>query len=563
MNSPNGKTKSLLKVIVIVAVGALFLVGWQGQKSASIFYSNALHGANVSEEVIVRGKNYDVVNGKVMFSGGNVSESDKGRALRLAYAKTFARRSPLAALAGTDPERFKIAVNALSEIRDKLSEVQETKEGSAIVKSSLYPIDFLMALANLERARLRFIASGDEPGEKAYKTAERRIFTTYQNDITRFRSSFLRAVSPNVKSFATEGDLISREGMIDALDTLSIGMKKTKFISEKRSKCLRGKTSQCITEDLNFPSIPIPEKQTIKSELVSQAENIRSIFAETMGNKDVLHGPIIAISNGICISDTPGAPLFVLYSKKLQEKNLNYKNSLFIGNIRFIDSNEQRQIKFFKYFADNGIKYVISLPDIYYECPLSGYDFGKVMAISKVIEFSKKSPVSAYAEGETKKRLHKMESSFSSPKALVTERDAVEYILLSRDSLKKEAVPETIYNEIISISLELKNMSAEFESFLLKIYLVERNYLELISKGIPIPLDMSYLYFVRSSAMNLFLSHNSSATGVHAPLFEKSDIPLEKQPFLFYSSMPNTPDIKNSIIKDLEFFYRLNRNLEN
>ncbi len=556
------KQRLLFTVVLVVAVGAFFAFGWHRQQSASIFYSNSLRDAHISEKVMVHGKQYQVMNGAVTPDDEKNKGADVNQALRLAYAKALARRSPLIALAGTDPKQLETAIDALEETKNKLAEVQKNPKDAILVKSSLYPIEFLSALANLERARLLFLANGDKDSQKKYQMVQNQAFYAYQDAIGNFKKAFLQAVSPNAKSFAFGGKLVDRESIIKNLDTLSNGMRETKSAAEKREKCLSGKTAQCVISDLDFPTVSVLEKQAIAPALISQSNNIRSIFAKAFGDNEIMNGPVAGLSKSWCTADTPGAPLFVLYNVRTAEKDQEYQRSLFIGNIRFIDSEKQKQIEFFRYFAEHGIKYVLSLPNAYYECPLGGYDTGKILGIHSVIAFAKKSSVSAYANGENKSRLKKMEDSFASPDALVTEKDVVDYILLSQNVAREGTVPEDVVDEIISLSLQLRNLSVKFNNLITEISRIENKNLDLVRREISLSLDLSYVFYVRSGFMSLFLSHNPSATGFHGPFFEQNTVPLEKQPFIFYSSIPKTIDMENEIIKDMDFFHKVQRNQE-
>ncbi len=557
------KQHLLFTVVLVVALGTFFTFGWHRQQSASLFYSSALRDAKISEEVTVDSRRYDVVLGKVELSGENISRIRADKSIELAYAKALARRSPFMALAGTDPKQLETAIDALEETKNKLAEVQKNRKDGDLVKSSLYPIEFLSALANLERARLLFLANGDEDSQKKYQMAQNQAFYAYQDDIGSFKKAFIQAVSPNAKFFAFGGNLVDRESITKALDTLSSGMRETKSMIEKREKCLSGKTAQCVISDLDFPTVSVLEKQVIAPALISQSNTIRSILAKALGDNEIMNGPVIGLSKSRCTADTPGAPLFVLYYKvKTMEKDMEYYNSLFIGNIRFIDSEKQKQIEFFKYFALHGVKYVLSLPNAYYECPLSWYDTGKILGIHSVIAFAKKSSVSAYASGENKSRLKKLEDSFASPNALVEEKDAVDYISVSQNVAKEGAVPEDVVDEIISLSLQLRNVSAKFNNLITEISRIENKNLDLVRRGINLSLDLSYLFYVRSGFISLFLAHNPSATGFHGPFFEQNTIPLEKQPFIFYSSLPYTPIVESEIMKDIEFLYQVDHSPE-
>ncbi len=556
------KQHLLFTVVLVVALGTFFTFGWHRQQSASLFYSSALRDAKISEEVTVDSRRYDVVLGKVELSGENISRIRADKSIELAYAKALARRSPFMALAGTDPKQLETAIDALEETKNKLAEVQKNRKDGDLVKSSLYPIEFLRALANLENARLLFLVNGNEDSQKKYQMAQNQAFYAYQDAIGNFKKAFLQAVSPNAKSFATGGTLVDRESIIKTLDTLSSGMRETKSMAEKREKCLSGKTDQCVISDLDFPTVSVPEKQIIPPELISQANNIRSILAKALNNDEIMNGPVVGLSKSRCTADTPGAPLFVLYKGKITEKDPVYYNSLFIGNIRFIDSEKQKQIEFFRYFAEHGVKYVISLPNAYYECPLGGYDTGKILGIHSVIAFAKKSSVSMYASGENKSGLKKLEDSFASPNALVEEKDVVDYILLSQNIVRGGAVPEDVVDEIISISLQFRNLSTKFNNLITEISRIENKNLSLVRREINLSLDVSYLFYVRSGFMSLFLAHNPSATGFHGSFFEQNAIPLEKQPFIFYSSLLKTIDMENEIIKDIDFFYKVQRNQE-
>src|SRR3989344_2589043 len=112
-------------VLVVLAYIGMYVLDAKREKGIA-FFSGALAAANVSEKVFVRSATYFMKNGVVTDDAGTLADArEQFDALRIAYAKTVARRSPIFGMSGTDPEELEKWVYALSDIRKALANKQE------------------------------------------------------------------------------------------------------------------------------------------------------------------------------------------------------------------------------------------------------------------------------------------------------------------------------------------------------------------------------------------------------------------------------------------------------
>lgn len=142
--------------------------------------------------------------------------------------------------------------------------------------------------------------------------------------------------------------------------------------------------------------------------------------------------------------------------------------------ISFDPAGPNAQLPFVKYFLDRGTTYIPAHPLIYYNCPESDADYGAVLA-----------------------------TATGNPSDTTLERwsNSLGLLQVTRDILIAER----------------GNMAAQ-------------------RKGVDMGITAKQLFFARSAMPTLFLAHNPSATGKHAPLYESNMLPQDTQPYVWYSS---------------------------
>src|SRR3989344_7146478 len=120
----------------ILAFFSLALGVFIFREQAISFFSSALQQADVIETVSVQGGTYRVDRGFVSRSDGVlVRPAQTIKALRLAYALTLARRSPLIGLAGTNADKLDAATTQLEEVQDTLADLQDEEEDKRLIRN--------------------------------------------------------------------------------------------------------------------------------------------------------------------------------------------------------------------------------------------------------------------------------------------------------------------------------------------------------------------------------------------------------------------------------------------
>ncbi len=495
-------------------------------------------------------------------AGIPASDNDSLSALKLAYAKALAGRSPLMALAGTDPETMSLSVDKLEQSVVRLSTLQKDRNADELVRSSLYPIAFLRSMANLEAERLRFVSSGSDTDELAYETAQYAAIRAYKDDLQRFRRAFLRIVPADTAEFTNDSTVISRDGIIRALDELGNKISKTEGALRQRNRCLAGFISACDRNSLTLPIVPVVKDFPVHAEDISRAEKIRSMLGAAFNNPTIGNAPIIQLSRSACTESIGLPPLFVVHTA--QPSPTNDATGLrvsFVGDLKLLKSDLYNEVPFFKYFADHGISYVYT-PMSFYTCSETGYDFERVLGVRSVSEFSNEFNVSQYVSGTTSAALRKLERVLAPTNSILRESDAMQYLAETQALITSGALPRPPAGAIEYLSLQIANRTSKFDFILENIAVIEDHNVRLAHRNIPVALSAQYLFFTRSAFPLLFMSSNTSVSGRYDRPFKENNAAFKEQAYTLYSSLPDTESTRNKLIREIRMYTNLHTSPE-
>ena len=548
------KEVSALATLLSIGVAIFFVVFVADKKSESPikFYEQALQGAHVYENVVVGEKNYRIENG-IIVGGNETSSHITAEIFRVAYAKTLARRSPIMALVGAEPDTLQDAITALADAREMLALHQKTFRERVAVLTTLYPLEFLTSLAQTERARLIFLESGNKSDLVQYELLQNMALKNYKRDIEHFKNTFAMVVPNDAPVYSTMKHIITRKGVGLLLNELEREAQMAFSTISERKLCLSGKTKYCSINDLEFPTIPVPKEKKISLSLLERAHTTRALYAKSSGDIRVLNEPIIALSESLCTPNSPEAPLFVL--KKLTSP---HSYPLYLNDLFLVNTTRQSHVQMFEHLTGLGISYAPFDPMVYYACPFDGYDLGKILAIRAIVSFAANTPMSIYATGEDLEVLKRSENNFKDTSGITTERSAVEYLTIAKKVIENNHVPENITHAVATLSLQLKNGGLQIEDIIRLIYHIEISKIKLVHSNSLSPLDTWVLFYTRSDFMTLFLPFSFLETKRLASLLELNTMPLEKMPFTTYSRAPE----KRAIIENnLNLYYNFRREL--
>lgn len=503
--------RPLLIVSGGVVVFALIVTARE-QSIAKQFFFEALRAHTIITDVLVDGRTVSVRSGEVTYQGETVTGATRFAAMRLAYARTLAERSPLFALPGTSPSALTYAVHELQQTANQLANIKNDAASADLIRGSLYPLDFLGKASDAEAARIAFIHTSDTVHEEAYYEAVRKEFTSYILGIHNFRTSVAQVVPDTTPPYMAAGKLVSKEAILSGLQNMEMRAKKTKEVFDTRITCLRGHTSRCNQQDLSLPSLSVSEPGHIDAESLKRARAIQSFFASIAGNIQLRDAPLIVLSKSVCTAATPSPPIFVVIDSKVSPGVPMRVRPMFVGDIRFIKIGEYGNLPFYQDLRSQGIEFVLSPPLLHYECMDEGRDFAAILSTQTILQ--------------------------SSSSTVLYEADAIR----AANARSASGDPDGIAQ-----SLAIKYNSTQFDQSLRDITWAEQENLNLTKDGLRPDLDITNLFFSRSGFASLFAVDNPSFVG-DIMLFPSAFIPPSQQPYLYDSQLP--PGVQKSKLRE-------------
>ena len=502
-----------------------FILTAREQSTAERFFFEALRSHDITADVLVDGRTVSVRSGEVTYQGETVTGAPAFAAMRLAYARTLAERSPLFALPGTLPSDLIYAVEELQQTANQLADIQKDAESADLIRSSLYPIDFLRKAAKAEAARIAFMHDSDTANEQAYYGAVREEFTAYILGIHNFRNGIIKTVPDTTPPYVAAGKLVSKEAILSAMGDIEARAKKTKRAFDARVMCLLGHTPRCNPQDLLVPTLPEPPAD-VSDDSVRAALSIQAMYAHIVNHDGVRPSPLIVLSKSACVSDFPSPPIYYVAVPELQSDIPPIRRGIYIGDIRLIDIREYGNLPFYRDLQSRGIEFVLSPPLPHYECMEGARDLSAILFTEDIMQ-----------EASSTSRVYYQSEAVGIANALARtgDPDGVQYVLSAQ------------------------NHSAHFDQSLRSISGVEQMNVNLVKSGVEAELKTYNLFFSRSGFESLFAVGNPSFVG-DVSLFEPISLDRSKGPYVYYSNFPDG-EKKNKILQDIRSYISLH--LEN
>ena len=555
MADSSDRTKvALIASVLLFACIGFSLAGAYVQHIHSVgFFSDALRSARVTEQVVVQGISYDVVNGAVSGDGTSVGGAAALPALRLAYALTIARRSPVFGLDGTDPKQLDNAVSLLVSVQEGFAKLQRTSTSSALVSSSLYPIHFLRSLVTLEGARQTFLKDGSDTDLSTYMSAQQTTLSAFKNDLQQFRTGFERAVPAKALEYGTTAGVIDRNSSLAAMDGLRHMAAVDESLLQRRTLCFSGVTLFCDATDIALPvlSAVAPSRQSFSPEFIN---NVLNIYTEASGKDPARQ--VVEIAQGSCIRDVDAPPIYALYPFNGFGTSILFP--VFMGDILLIQASQYSDLPYYQYYLDHGIQYVVWRPSTHYTCPDFDTDLGATFATTDVQETATKHPLSALASKADAVGLAHLETALVTPKdGVLRETDARAYVTLGREMVEKGTLPPEAADTIASLSLRLEKKSAKFDYMVYRMASTEKIDTEILKKGATVELGTPYLFYVRSAFFSLFLGAEERPETYRSPVNTTIPLTSSQLPLLHYSQNPDIT--RTELVSDMRFFFTLHQ----
>lgn len=537
---------------IVLLVWGLYIAYIQ---SEVVFFREALRSARSTETIQVGGIVYRLSDG-VMYEGDTeIVGSDSLPLLRIAYAKTVARHSPLISISGTDPALLDGATERLEAVRDNVSLLQKTQSDADSVRSGLYPIDFLRALADVERKRIDFLAQGTPEQEEAYAQSQRYAVTAYYSDLKKYRKAFEKTVPLSIGRYGTARDVIGRNDIISATRALEASMYTTEGRLRNRGLCIGGVHWRCNISDIHPRTTLVPIEKAISTDYLSRSQEIESLFQSAYAKEASDSVKIYELSESACTGTIDGASLFAIYAGS-PSGIFSEVSPVYIGNIRFTDAARERATPFYDYFFTQGVRYVVDDPLLHYKCLEAGQDIGKLLSLRSLHTFAQQAMLSIFESGASKISLEKIEKAKGTVTDPITYADATRYINAAVSLMINKKIPEKVRSDVFNEIITFTNSSASFDAIVRTIAQVEESNMALSKKGVRISLDAPYLFYVRSAFTTLFLSNNPSVVGQPKQYFPENTLPKSAEPFVYYSSLKEQ-GLGSTLQHDLNFFIRI------
>lgn len=498
------------------------------------YFAAELEARSVAADVIVGHMTYHVERGVAVARGSRGNIRDTSVALRIAYAREIAIRSPILDMEGTDPSRLSEAADELAKVSEGLAKLQKSPRDKALVKRALYPTAFLHALAELERARKKFIASGRDVDEAAYAAQLKKTIRVGQENLGAFERAYTLAVDSESTRYATLGGIVTKESSLAALREIGLGFDRVSKRAYAREQCMQGELSKCNAQDLAIQQ-PRAITMRVPTEVPALVRQVLALHVDAglSHYKDV---PIVALSRSACINSfTP--PYY--FGVQTYPQSTDYPRVRFVGDFMFYPITRSDAAPLDP-FSTRGASYLPYMATAYYSCPEGARDTARV----RVVIFLSKL---AFAETRSILRANTPENAY-----IASEADASRYLIEMLPSAFDPVHGDDRWtqNVVRNVYLMWKDNSAWFDAIVEEIAVFGKTELRMKEAGIPIDTSMSFLFSSRSGFYDLFLAHNPSAgSGESSPYASGERNPFLEQ-FLKWSDTRSTiprADILNGL----------------
>lgn len=542
--------------LAVLMLGAAYVFRPASVAEQITFFSQTLADHGVVETVFEE-QTFVVDHGHI---SANLSLEKTLDILVLAYEKALARRTPLLALPGIDPQEFRAATEELSDVREHIAKLQRNPQDAAAIREGLYPIGLLHELASLEDARRAFLDQGSATSAIRYQEKQRAVIDAYENNLAAFERTFRAVVPTDIGQYAIETRIINRDGVLQLVQKMRNGIQNTAHALDKRARCVQGHLRMCSGEQLTLTApAEVAQKHPTEEEL-TLARTIREAYLNIGSHFDeAWKWRTIALADSDCIAErVTGARLFSFRTFRdfgdLTERGP--PSPISMGNVHFLslkNDPKYKQLPFVGYFAERGQQYIPINPLIYYECADTAKDQGRIFSVRAVSDFVSHSSLSSYAGQEEKKRLQDLEQRLRSDLAM--ESDAIAYLRESAALAKKGVLPLTLSHALTDLVLLHTTGARGTLQVIRQISDVERINMIVKEKGVSMDMSALNMFFIRAALPALFLSNNPLAVGPVELPFAVNDLPAEKQPYDFYSSFASEKGAAHKL-SDILMFYR-------
>lgn len=460
------------------------------------FYVAELDSADSIAHVAIGSRPYIVEQGRI--DGRTRYPGEVFRVLQLSYAQELARRAPILGINGTDPAKLAHTVDILRSGQEALASVQPDKRDAALVHDSLYPLDFLHALAELEAERARVLEQGTESNVDAYRRALHATVEAGITDLEQInRATRAIAQDSNNISLTFFSGSMTPQRLIESLTLMSRRFKELDSALGARDKCLRGITNSCERGVLTIQSPDLvrmpPEEPGHRTNIASTRDVLRAVYGDEYLDSRV---EIVTAQSACMGMFAPPYHFLVTPSDtRINFDPIDVLNDMYFSVSREIDGSVTNYLR-----AEYGIDYILVKPMAFYQCPSIARDVGTLYAILNAKDFALKNPSIAAPE-----RAQLLEDPNS-----LREDAAIAYIRAIIAELPHQR-SYALREEIIGLVQMFTQRSAELDYLVGEIGRTSLADVGVQQSGAPFNNDAHTLFLTHSMTASLMLAHNPYA----------------------------------------------------
>lgn len=479
---------------ILISVGILILLSAYttlARRSTIQFFSDTLQETLVTSTVVVNGSTYEVHDGEVYFADKVIMGQQSLRPLQIAYAHTSAQRNPLLGIAGVDPTLLEASIATLNEMTMELASAQTEESESSLIRTALYPIAYLHSLATLEKARDVFIRTGSDTDYKLYNAALAATVKQGITDLYAFSNALRSQVGTSSASLSLPGGKVRLSALVDWVEATVDSFSSIQHQVIRRSKCVSGTYSQCNPADLLTP-IPDSLIHLDANNNLQTAREIAAFRAKVVTTPLTQEArQIVILNKSACVSVAQPPYVFQLGTAQHQPA---FIGELFFNSVKRSDT--KRTLNTLDYLIDTiGIKYVVTNPTIFYQCPDALTDLGRIKATLDTTSFARAHPA----------LIPDFRSSLLQHSDVVYESDAHAYVrALLNSPTPLLSLPDTVQNSVYELALEFYEQRAGLDIIVQKIASVIDQDLRLKANGVPFDTSVKTWFLTHSAAPSLF-----------------------------------------------------------
>lgn len=329
----------------------------------------------VVPSIILEGNVYEIRDTLVFQNGEQMSLLKSVPVLRTAYYIVLNRLDPIFALEGTDPILFKESVENLEHSLDEYASLFGAAE-ERIVRTGLYPLNFLASVANLEKARQQMLQYPGLESVHSYNRELKRTLKVYRKEIKTAKHIFLnfRGYRENQEYNGTKNNSVSFYFFsgytnIDLLYNFFFRLEEYALTQEKkraeRQLCLTGFISYCIdlTDILKKTSKESPTDTPIVSKNALEIRDILSLYNNTTAGEK---SPIVIFPDSKCFPEF--SPVYFDAQKIKTDSSKDIFELTLLNDIYFYDARNARG-PYLNLLKDAGADFLYQPVTNMYLCP--------------------------------------------------------------------------------------------------------------------------------------------------------------------------------------------------